>query len=123
MLKGFREFIVRGNVIDLAVAFVAGAAFTAVVGSFTEGLINPMVGLILGGGFEAGTITVNGQVFNFTLIVNALITFFLTMVVLYFVFVLPMNKYRERTAKTEEASAPTEVELLQQIKELLEKRN
>lgn len=122
MLKGFKEFILRGNVIDLAVAFVAGAAFTAVVGSFTEGLINPAVGLILGGGIEAGTVTVNGQVFNFTLIVNALITFVLTMFVLYFVFVLPMNKYRERTAPPSEPAGPTEVELLQQIKELLEKR-
>ena len=62
MLKGFRDFVLRGNVIDLAVAVVIGAAFTALVNSFTTNLIKPIVGLALGGGIDAGQVTVNGQV-------------------------------------------------------------
>ena len=96
MLKGFREFVLRGNVIDLSVGFVVGAAFAALVGAFSKGLIEPIVGIFLGGGINAGTIEIRGQVIDFTMLLNGLITFFITLTVIYFVFVLPMNKYRER---------------------------
>lgn len=123
MFTGFRDFITKGNVIDVAVGFVAGAAFTALISGITGAIITPLIGLISGGGVDAGVITVNGQVFDITTMINAIITFTLTMALLYFVFVAPMNRWRERNQKDEEAPAPvTDVELLTEIRDLL-KRN
>ena len=118
MIKGFKDFITRGNVIDVAVGFVAGAAFTALVTGVTGALITPTLGLITGGGVDAGSFTINGQVFDFSLIVNAFITFFITMAVIYFVFVLPLNKWRELQPKVVEPVV-TETELLTEIRDLL----
>ena len=118
MIKGFKDFITRGNVIDVAVGFVAGAAFTALVTGVTGALITPTLGLITGGGVDAGSFTINGQVFDFSLIVNAFITFFITMAVIYFVFVLPLNKWREHQPKVVEPVV-TETELLTEIRDLL----
>jgi large conductance mechanosensitive channel len=118
MISGFKDFISRGNVIDVAVGFVAGAAFTALITGVTDALITPAVGLILGGGVEAGSFTVNGQVFDITLMVNAFITFILTMAVIYFVFVAPLNKWRERQPVVEEPTQ-TEIDLLREIRDLL----
>ena len=118
MIKGFRDFIMRGNVIDLAVAFVAGAAFTALVGSFSSALIEPLIGIALGGGIDAGSLEINGQIIDFTALINALITFVITMMILYFVFVAPMNAWRKRTEAAEDAG-PTETELLVEIRDLL----
>lgn len=123
MIKGFRDFILRGNVIDLAVAFVAGAAFTALVGAFSTALIGPIVAIFLGGGIDAGTITINGQVIDFTALINAVITFIITMAVLYFVFVAPMNAYRRRTGKGDDVNvAPPDVQLLTEIRDLLKEQ-
>lgn len=123
MLKGFKEFALRGNVIDLAVAFVVGAAFATLVTAFGVALIQPIVGIILGGGIDAGSITIRDQVIDFTSLINALITFFVTMAVLYFVFVVPMNKMKRLTAKeTAEDIAEDmaeEVVLLKEIRDLL----
>lgn len=124
MLKGFREFITRGNVIDLAVAVVIGAAFTALVASFTDNLIKPLIGLVLGGGVTAGAFEINGQVFNITNIVNAIITFLITAAVVYFVFVVPMNKFRERADRKKGPAEPgdeaaTELDALRQIRDEL----
>ncbi len=121
MISGFKDFISRGNVIDVAVGFVAGAAFTALITGVTDALITPTVGLILGGGVEAGSFTVNGQVFDITLMVNAFITFILTIAVIYFVFVAPLNKWRERQPSVEQANS-AEIELLQEIRDLLAER-
>ena len=123
MIKGFRDFVLRGNVIDLAVAFVAGAAFTALVGAFSTALIGPIVAIFLGGGIDAGTITINGQVIDFTALINAVITFIITMAVLYFVFVAPMNAYRRRTGKGDDVNvAPPDVQLLTEIRDLLKEQ-
>ena len=122
MIKGFRDFIMRGNVIDLAVAVVVGAAFSALVAAFTEAFITPLVNLVLGGGVDAGQLVINGQVINFSLMVNAIITFLITLAVIYFVFVLPMNKYRERLAARQEPEVvvPSREEaLLIEIRDLL----
>lgn len=121
MIRGFRDFIMRGNVIDLSVAFVAGAAFTALVGAFSTALIQPIIGIFLGGGIEAGTLEINGQVIDFTTLINAVITFLITMLVLYIVFVAPMNAWRARNEKPtdDEPAAPTDVELLTEIRDLL----
>lgn len=123
MIKGFKEFVFRGNVIDLAVAFVVGAAFAALIKVFSDALILPIVGIFLGGGVDAGTIEIRGQVIDFTAMINAVITFVITLAVIYFVFVVPMNKYRERTGKGEEVDAtPADIKLLTEIRDLLEQR-
>ena len=125
MIKGFKDFVMRGNVIDLAVAVVVGAAFAALIGAFTEAFINPLVGLALGGGVDAGQWEINGQVIDFTLMVNAIITFAITLAVIYFIFVVPMNKYRERleaNAVAEEAEPSKEELLLTEIRDLLANR-
>jgi large conductance mechanosensitive channel len=123
MLKGFKEFALRGNVIDLAVAFVVGAAFATLVSAFGDALIQPIVGIVLGGGVDAGSLTIRDQVVDFTVLINAVITFFVTMAVLYFVFVVPMNKVKRLTAKetAEDIAADTaeEVVLLKEIRDLL----
>lgn len=123
MFSGFKEFITRGNVIDVAVGFVAGAAFTALVSGITGAIVTPLIGLFSGGGVDAGVITVSGNVFDVTAVINAVITFILTMALLYFVFVSPMNRWRERHQKNEEKPVPiTDIELLTEIRDLL-KRN
>ncbi|CAB4913874.1 MAG: large conductance mechanosensitive channel protein MscL [Actinobacteria bacterium] len=119
MLQGFKTFVLRGNVIDLAVAFVVGAAFSTLVAAFTKALINPVVGIFLGGGIDAGSVTVRGQVIDFSLLINALITFFITLTVIYFVFVVPMNAYRKRTGQDTVDATPADVKILKEIRDLL----
>lgn len=122
MLTGFRTFVLRGNVIDLAVAVVVGAAFTALVGAFSESLILPIVGIFLGGGVDAGTIEINGQVIDFSMMINAIITFVITVAVIYVIFVVPMNRLRARTAKDTVAETPADIALLEEIRDLLKER-
>jgi large conductance mechanosensitive channel len=122
MLKGFREFIMRGNVIDLAVAVVVGTAFVALVAAFSKGLIQPIIGIFLGGGLTAGQVTINGQVIDFTLMINAIITFIITLAVIYFVFVVPMNKWRERKGDVSVDEAPADIQLLEEIRDLLKQQ-
>ena len=121
MLKGFKDFVLRGNVVELAVAVVIGTAFTALVTAFTTSFLEPLIGLLGGGGVQGGTATVNGQEFRWGAFVNAVITFLLTAAVLYFVVVLPMKKLLERRRRGEEAGpvAPTQIELLVEIRDLL----
>ncbi len=122
MITGFRNFITRGNVLDLAVAFVVGAAFSALVAAFTEAFITPLVNLVLGGGVDAGQIMIIDQVINLSLMVNAVITFVITLAVIYFVFVVPMNRWRERQAADDAVAAaePSAQELLlTEIRDLL----
>ena len=121
MIKGFKDFLLRGNVVELAVAVVIGAAFTGLVGSFTESFLEPLIGLVGGGGVDGGTVVVDGQRFTWGAFLNALITFALTAAVVYFVVVLPMKALAERRRPGEEAGpvAPTQVELLVEIRDLL----
>jgi large conductance mechanosensitive channel len=121
MLKGFREFALRGNFMDLAVAVVVGAAVAALIGALSEGLILPIIGLFLGGGVNAGQWEINGQVIDFTLMINAIIIFIVTMAVIYFLFVVPMNKLRSSFAEKEDVveEAPADIALLTEIRDLL----
>jgi large conductance mechanosensitive channel len=121
MLKGFKDFVLRGNIVDLAVAVVIGTAFTALVTSFTKSFLEPLIGLIGGGGTNGGTKEVNGQFFTWGAFINAAITFVLTAAVVYFVVVLPMKAIMERRKRGEEAgpAEPTQVELLLEIRDLL----
>ncbi len=122
MIKGFKEFILRGNVIDLAVAVVIGAAFTAVVNAIVAGLINPIIGLF----FSADSLdSVFWGPIGIGLIIGAIINFLAVALVVYFIFVVPMNRAKERQAAkagaADEPELPTEQELLVQIRDLLEK--
>ena len=123
MLKGFKDFIMRGNVVDLAVGVVIGAAFTAVVTAFTKGFLEPLIRLISGGrGIKAGTFSVNEVPFDYASFINAVITFLLTATALYFLVVFPLNKLAERRKRGEEPppEAPSEeVKLLTEIRDAL----
>ena len=108
MFKGFREFIMRGNVIDLAVAVVIGAAFGAVVKAFVDNLITPLIAAIFGQpDFAALKFTINGSVFQYGLFINALITFLLVALAIYYVVIVPINKLNELKARGKAPEDPT----------------
>ena len=123
MLKGFKDFIMRGNVVDLAVGIVIGAAFTAVVGAFTAAFLKPLIQLLSGSeGVSAGAFTVRGVPFDWASFINACITFLLTAAVLYFLVVYPLNRLAERRARGEEpppAAPSEEIKLLTEIRDAL----
>ena len=107
MLKGFKDFLFRGNVVELAVAVVIGTAFTALVAAFTSSFLEPLIGLIGGGGVDGGVLTVNGQKFTWGAFINAVITFVLTAAVVYFIVVVPLAAMVARRKRGEEPG-PTE---------------
>ncbi|WP_181135694.1 large conductance mechanosensitive channel protein MscL [Rathayibacter sp. AY1E2] len=134
MINGFKEFILRGNVIDLAVAVVIGAAFTTIVNAIVTGIFNPLIGVI----FDASSLETldwpirpgeNGEdptVIAYGSVVSALIQFVIVAFVLYFAFVLPINHLKNAAfakkaadAPAAEDKAPTELELLADIRDLL----
>jgi len=126
VLKGFKDFLMRGNVVDLAVAVVIGSAFTTIVTAFTNGLIKPLISTI--GGTDAAKglgyqIFDNNQAtfLDFGNVINAVINFVLVAAVVYFVIVLPVKKVQERRKRGQEPgpSEPTDVELLIEIRDLL----
>ncbi|MQA15941.1 MAG: large conductance mechanosensitive channel protein MscL [Pseudonocardiaceae bacterium] len=121
MFKGFRDFILRGNIVDLAVAVVIGTAFTALVSQFTESFITPLIAVVTGGGEAGGQFTVNGQAFTYGAFGGAIVTFVIIAAVVYFAVVVPMNKIMARFEKpaVEELAEPTEAELLVEIRDLL----
>ncbi|MGC5331961.1 large conductance mechanosensitive channel protein MscL [Micromonospora sp. DT62] len=128
MLKGFKDFIMRGNVVDLAVGVVIGAAFTGVVTQLTKSFLEPLIRvfvLLITGSDKglAGTAPMfRGIAFDWIAFVNALITFLLTAGALYFIVVFPMNKLAERRKRGEEPppKAPSEeVRLLTEIRDAL----
>jgi len=121
MIKGFKDFVLRGNVVELAVAVVIGAAFTGLVTSFTTSFLKPLIALVAGGGVYGGELIVNKQHFTWGAFLNAVITFMLTAAVVYFVVVVPMKTLIERRKRGEEAGPvlPTQVELLVEIRDLL----
>ena len=127
MIKGFKEFVFRGNVIDLAVAVAVGTALAALVAAVTQALIEPIVGWILSliGGSDGigGTITLApGYDLNFALLIGAVITFFVTLAALYVFFVAPMNKYRAMTGQGDVDTRPADVKLLEEIRDLLQQQ-
>jgi large conductance mechanosensitive channel len=139
MIKGFREFLLRGNVIDLAVAVVIGAAFGAIVNGLVTGIFNPLISLI----FDSSDIAKAGitlraatdadhpaVILAWGAVISAVIQFVLTAAAIYFGLITPMNyikKVQLRRKPAEEAPAEppalTETELLEQIRDLLKERN
>ena len=126
MIKGFKEFILRGNVIDLAVAVVIGTAFGVVVAAFAKDFIGGIIGAV-GGTPDFGTagFTVNDSKIILGSTINALIYFVIVAASVYFFVVLPVNKLMERRKSGEEGEveAPSEeILLLQEIRDLLRAR-
>ncbi len=107
MLRGFKEFVLRGNVLDLAVAVVIGAAFGTVVNSMVKGLITPLIGAIVGQpDFSALVVTINGSQFLIGDLLNAVISFLLVAAAVYFFIVAPVNAIMARSRRGE-APDPT----------------
>ena len=123
MLKGFRDFLLRGNVVDLAVAVIIGAAFGAVVDSFVKDVITPIIGAVGGqpdfSAIRLGPIAIGS-------FLNAILSFVIIAAVIYFLVVVPMNRIMERTRRQTETSAPPaptkEEVLLAEIRDLLKQR-
>src|SRR2546430_10163835 len=103
MLKGFRDFIMRGNVVDLAVGIVIGAAFTGLVTTFSDSFLQPIIKRIGGGtGQIAGTVGIGaGQRIDWGAFITAIINFLIIAAALYFLVVLPLNKLAERRRRGE----------------------
>ncbi|GHG06049.1 large-conductance mechanosensitive channel [Deinococcus piscis] len=128
MLNGFRDFIMRGNVVDLAVGVVIGAAFNNLVTAFTKAFLDPLVRLA-GGGDVAGTVVLRAAqgaqeaiVLDYGSFITALINFLLTAAVLYFFVVQPMNRLNERLKRTDKpavAEPSNEEKLLAEIRDEL----
>lgn len=130
MIQGFKTFITRGNVIDLAIAVVIGTAFAKVVDTVIGALVNPILARVGGGnvgeglGIQLGDEGNADTFINIGDIINALIVFLLTALVVYLVFVVPMNKWMERRSRGKEAEeddAEENTVLLREIRDLLKR--
>lgn len=125
MFAEFRKFIAKGNVIDLAVAVILGAAFTAIVTSLTNDIIMPLIGVVLGGvDFTTLSIQVGEATVAYGLFIQAIINFILIALVLFFM-IRSINKMQARSQKEQAPAAPPEpsdeVKLLSEIRDLLKK--
>jgi large conductance mechanosensitive channel len=123
MFKGFRDFIMRGNVVDLAVAVIIGGAFTQVVNSMVSDIITPMIGLLGGttdfSALKLGPVTIGK-------FINAVLSFLIIAAAVYFIVVVPMKKLAEKRKAQEkeiQTALPEDVKLLREILEELKKRS
>jgi large conductance mechanosensitive channel len=108
MFKGFRAFLLRGNVVDLAVAVVIGVAFTAVVTAFTGAFITPLIAVLFGkGGFSALSFNIRGVDFPLYVFINALFAFVITAAIVYYLVVTPVNALIERNRRAQKPADPT----------------
>lgn len=129
MLKGFKDFLMRGNVLELAVAVVIGTAFTAVVTAFTDNLIQPIIAALGGSNVNGLGFQLIGDnpktVVDVGAVLTAGINFLMIAAVVYFLFVLPYQTVQERRRRGQEPgpTEPTEVELLAEIRNLLAQRD
>ena len=124
MLKGFKEFISRGNVVELAVGVIIGAAFKNIVDALVDGIINPLIAAVIGKPdfSDAFILTLNGSDVKFGLLITAVINFILMAFAIYFCIVMPMNALNNRRKKAEELAeeeASDEVKLLTEIRDAL----
>lgn len=126
MIKGFKEFIMRGNVVDLAIAVVIGTAFTALVKAFVADILTPIVAAIFGKpNFAALTFTIHHSQFLYGDLINEAITFLSVAAAVYFFVVVPLNKLAERRAKGKVPAdeLPPDIALLTEIRDLLASRD
>lgn len=122
MLKGFRDFILRGNVVDLAVAFIIGGAFSQVVQSLVKDILTPLIGVVGGkpdlSAWKVGPLALGS-------FVNSVVNFLVIAAALYFLVVAPLEAQKRRAKKADEAlpsEPPEEVRLLREILETLRSR-
>lgn len=122
MLKGFKDFIMRGNVVDLAVAVVIGVAFAPIITKIVEGLVTPLIARIFGqpnldsvGNIDIG----RDAVLAFGPVLTAILNFVAVALAIYFLIVVPMNKFKKPAV--EEEAGPTEIQLLAEIRDSLKK--
>lgn len=118
MLKGFRDFITRGNIVDLASAVIIGVAFSAIVDSLVKDIITPAIGMLGGqpdfSALKIGSITIG----NF---INAVISFVIKAAALYFMIIVPFNRFAAKPAAPPAPPPPSE-QYLKEIRDLLAKR-
>lgn len=124
MLKGFKEFISRGNVVELAVGVIIGAAFKNIIDALVDGIINPLIAAVIGKPdfSDAFILTLNGTDVKFGVLITAVINFILMAFAIYFCIVVPMNALNARRKKDEEETveeASDEVKLLTEIRDAL----
>jgi large conductance mechanosensitive channel len=121
VLKGFKEFLSRGNIVDLSIAVVIGTAFTALVTKFTESIVQPLIDRIgAGSGSEYGILKIGiggGQTIDLNILLSAAINFILVAAVVYFLVVAPYNRLRKK-GEVEQAQ-DTELSLMTEIRDLL----
>ena len=126
MVQGFKDFITRGNLITLAVGFIMGVAFSAVVSSFVEDIVMPIVAIPFGQpDFSSLTLEVNGSVIAWGSFLTAAVVFVLTALAVFLFIVKPYNAFEEMTGEEEEEEAeagPTEIELLTEIRDSLRRQ-
>lgn len=127
MLADFKKFLFRGNVVDLAVAVIIGAAFSAIVAAISTGLLTPLIGMIFSKDFTKMTFTVNDSEFSYGIVIDAVIRFVSTAAVVFFLVVKPMEALVARRAAGEEPADATpapsdEAVLLTEIRDLLAQR-
>jgi large conductance mechanosensitive channel len=123
VVREFKDFISRGNVLDLAVAVVIGVAFGAIVNAIVEGLITPLVGIFASEDFSEMTFTINDSLFRYGLVINAGIQFVAIAAAVFFLIVKPINVLNDRLRRGEEPKPPSpptdEAVLLAEIRDLL----
>jgi large conductance mechanosensitive channel len=107
MIREFRDFVLRGNVLDLAVGIVIGAAFTAIVSSLVADLLTPLIGILFSADFSTLSWTINGSTITYGNFLNALVSFLLVALALFFFVVKPMNALAARRAAGEPAEDPS----------------
>lgn len=124
MLKGFRDFVLRGNVVDLAVGVVIGASFGALVTALVKDILTPLIAAIFTQpDFSQLTFTLNGSKFMYGEFINAVIAFLIAAGTIYFFVVLPMNKLLTRFKKDEPAAGPSSTDkLLMEIRDTLKNK-
>jgi large conductance mechanosensitive channel len=125
MIKGFRDFVLRGNIVDLAIAVVIGTAFAKVVDTLVSSIVQPILNALPGVSVNGLSWSIRGSdqtTINFAAIINALIVFVLTAAVVYFIFVVPMTKIQQRRASgltPEPEAVPEATLLLREIRDAL----
>lgn len=121
MVKEFRDFLLRGNLVELAVAFVMGLAFAALISSFVDNLVMPIVAMIIGKpDFSGLTFTINDAVFGYGAFITAAITFVATAAAIFFFVVKPMNALMARITKPAEDEITDEERRHQELLAALE---
>lgn len=123
MLQDFKKFLLQGDLIMVAVAFVIGLKVTEIVNSIVENLITPLIGMIAGKDFSELTFTINDSIFRYGNVINAVIAFVSVAAVIFFLIVRPYDAWKARRAAGGDADVPpTQEELLTEIRDLLAAR-